>query len=291
MMTGLQHGGSAPRRVAVLRALQLGDLLCAVPASRALRASRLRTEIVLVSLPWALAFVRRFQEYVDGIIEFPGYPGLPERDPNVAALPMFFEQIRRRRFDLAIQIHGCGTITNPLVEQFGARLTAVLFQRGEACPDSARFLPYSDRGLEIDRLLSLVEFLGIPPYGSHLEFPLSDEDRRGLEGLPKFHDLIPGTFVCVHVGASTPSRRWPLENLVAVARHLAVQGLSIVLTGSGGESGLSHALHVEARPHRVKVTAVIAGGMRTPFLLECFPDLDQAVLLDPRMWPRRSDSS
>jgi NADP-dependent 3-hydroxy acid dehydrogenase YdfG len=30
------------------------------------------------------------------------------------------------------------------------------------------------------------------------------------------------------------------------------------------------------------VTAVIAGGMRTPFLLERFPDLDPAKLQDPR---------
>jgi NADP-dependent 3-hydroxy acid dehydrogenase YdfG len=43
---------------------------------------------------------------------------------------------------------------------------------------------------------------------------------------------------------------------------------------------LSHALHVEGRPHGVKVTAVIAGGMRTPFLLDRFPDLDPDVLQD-----------
>ncbi len=49
-----------------------------------------------------------------------------------------------------------------------------------------------------------------------------------------------------------------------------------------GLLGLSHALHVEARPHRVKVTAVVAGGMRTPFLLDRFPDLDPGLLQDPK---------
>ena len=33
---------------------------------------------------------------------------------------------------------------------------------------------------------------------------------------------------------------------------------------------------------RVKVTAVIAGGMRTPFLLDRFPDLDPGLLQDPQ---------
>ena len=46
--------------------------------------------------------------------------------------------------------------------------------------------------------------------------------------------------------------------------------------------GFSHALHVEARQVGVKVTAVVAGGMRTPFLLDRFPDLDPGLLQDPR---------
>jgi NADP-dependent 3-hydroxy acid dehydrogenase YdfG len=45
--------------------------------------------------------------------------------------------------------------------------------------------------------------------------------------------------------------------------------------------GLSYALHAELRAHGVRVTAVIAGGMRTPFLLERFPDLDPRKLQDP----------
>jgi NAD(P)-dependent dehydrogenase (short-subunit alcohol dehydrogenase family) len=48
-----------------------------------------------------------------------------------------------------------------------------------------------------------------------------------------------------------------------------------------GLLGLTHALHVEARAHGIKVTAVIAGGMRTPFLLDRFPDIDVTVLQDP----------
>ncbi len=49
-----------------------------------------------------------------------------------------------------------------------------------------------------------------------------------------------------------------------------------------GLLGLSHALHVEGRPLGIKVTAVVAGGMRTPFILERFPDTDPGVLQDPR---------
>lgn len=67
---------------------------------------------------------------------------------------------------------------------------------------------------------------------------------------------------------STASRRaWPN----AAPYHASKWGLL----------GLSHALHAELRPAGIKVTAVLAGGMRTPFLLDRFPDIDVACLQDP----------
>lgn len=68
--------------------------------------------------------------------------------------------------------------------------------------------------------------------------------------------------------ASTASKRcWPN----AAAYHATKWGLL----------GLSHALHAELRPRGIKVSAVVAGGMRTPFLLDRFPDIDPGVLQDP----------
>ena len=71
----------------------------------------------------------------------------------------------------------------------------------------------------------------------------------------------------VNIASTAAKRAWPN----ASAYHASKWGLL----------GLSHALHAEGRPHRVKVTAVVAGGMRTPFLLDRFPELDPEVLQDP----------
>src|SRR6476646_2590861 len=81
------------------------------------------------------------------------------------------------------------------------------------------------------------------------------------------------------------SMRWPgcsvTVNIVSTAAKRAWANASAYHASKWGLLGLSHALHVEARPHGVKVTAVVAGGMRTPFLLDRFPDLDPGVLQDP----------
>jgi NAD(P)-dependent dehydrogenase (short-subunit alcohol dehydrogenase family) len=74
--------------------------------------------------------------------------------------------------------------------------------------------------------------------------------------------------------------RGHIVNIVSTAAKRAWANASAYHASKWGLLGLSHALHVEGRPHGVKVTAVIAGGMRTPFLLDRFPDLDPASLQD-----------
>jgi NAD(P)-dependent dehydrogenase (short-subunit alcohol dehydrogenase family) len=71
----------------------------------------------------------------------------------------------------------------------------------------------------------------------------------------------------VNVSSTAAKRAWP----EASAYHASKWGLL----------GLSHALHAELRPKGIKVTAIVAGGMRTPFILERFPDVDPGVLQDP----------
>jgi len=237
----------APRRVLVLRALKLGDMLCAVPALRALRAALPRAEIVLVGLPWARELVQRFPAYLDGFRALPGYPGLPEQPVDVAAVPPFLAALQAERFDLAIQLHGSGGVTNPLTALFGARRLAGFCAPGGWCPDPDLFLPWPDRGLEVRRLLELTSFLGAPRRGEHLEFPVPARDEEALRRALGPEELRPGEYVCVHPGASVPQRRWPVERFAAVAAVLARRGLRVVLTGTAAEAELTAAV---ARPLR-----------------------------------------
>jgi NAD(P)-dependent dehydrogenase (short-subunit alcohol dehydrogenase family) len=73
-----------------------------------------------------------------------------------------------------------------------------------------------------------------------------------------------------------------IVNIASTASKRTWANASAYHASKWGLLGLSHALHVEGRPHGIKVTAVVSGGMRTPFLLERFPDIDSRLLQDPR---------
>lgn len=70
-------------------------------------------------------------------------------------------------------------------------------------------------------------------------------------------------------------------NIISTAALRAWTEASVYHASKWGLRGFSQALFTEARRFGVKVTALIAGGMRTPFLLDRFPDLDQSKLQDP----------
>ncbi len=72
-----------------------------------------------------------------------------------------------------------------------------------------------------------------------------------------------------------------IVNIASTAARRAWANASAYHASKWGLMGFSHGLHVEGRPHGVKVTAVISGGMTTPFLLDRFSDIDQTTLQDP----------
>jgi NAD(P)-dependent dehydrogenase (short-subunit alcohol dehydrogenase family) len=77
------------------------------------------------------------------------------------------------------------------------------------------------------------------------------------------------------------SRGGHIINITSTAAKRAWPNASAYHASKWGLLGFSHAMHAEARTYGVKVTAVVCGGMRTPFLLQRFPDLDPGLLQDP----------
>lgn len=245
-----RHGG-----VAVLRALNLGDLLVTVPAFRALRAAHPDARIALIGLPWARWVVDRFAGYLDELVEFPGWPGLPERPVDPSRTARFLLEAQRRRFGLVIQLHGSGVITNPLVALLGAERTAGFRPPGLPSPHLDHTLPYPVHDPEVRRHLRLLRVLGVPDRGEELELPVRDQDHTALRALPGGADLRPGSYAVIHPGSSRPARRWPPDRFAEVGDALAAD-LRVVLTGTAPERHVTAAVRARMRRPALDLTGM-----------------------------------
>lgn len=226
------------QKIAVFRALYLGDMLLAVPALRALRQRFPRAEITLIGLPWAADFARRYAGYLDRFVEFAGYPGLPEVAFSPQRTRLFIEAQRAYQYDLALQMHGSGRTSNAFIKELHARASAGYFPPWEngATAKLSMSAPYPIDRHEIDRQLGLVAMLGGARLDRRLEFPLRSEDfhelRQALTTLPR--DERP--WIGLHAGAKHPARRWSSSAFAQLADALARKWQArIILTGKDEE--------------------------------------------------------
>ena len=221
------------KKIAVFRALQIGDMLCSLPAIRALKHAYPGSEISLIGLPWAQLLIDRFPQYFRSLIVFPGFPGFPEQPVDKLAFADFLKYVQEQEFDLALQMQGSGTISNPLVDLFAAKNVAGFFNPGEYCPNSDLFIKYPSNIHEIERHLQLIKVLGIGSATKDLEFPVTQKDEEDLikTGLT----VVPKKYVIIHPGARGANRQWEPANFAAIGDYCVENGYQVVITGTKDE--------------------------------------------------------
>ena len=263
-------------RIAVFRALQLGDLLVAVPAMRALRAHFPQAEITLIGLPWAKSFVQRFHRYIDRFVEFPGYPGIAERDVVPERTACFIEEQRAYGYDLVIQMHGSGEASNRFVLALNGKMTVGYYKEKPPAGLTLGAL-YPDDQPEVMRNLALVKLLGCDDENPELEFPLFKRDRAEAAALLRRLPRADRPWIGLHVGARPSSRRWPAPYFAAIADHFARRlNAQIILTGGPGEEAT-----VQAVIERMKIQPLcIAGETSLGGLAALISELDLFVSND-----------
>lgn len=226
-------------RIAVVRLLPgLGDLLCAVPALRALRRGAPSSEITLVGLERSAWFASRFPTLVDGWLSCSCWPGLPEIDGDRRDTEGFLARAAAHRFDLAIQMHGDGRISNAITAALGATVWVGLARDpSHAAVDRRGTLgEYRADRHEVERCVDVVRLAGFAANGdTALEFPLRPTEveaaarRLGTDR----------RYAVVHPGASVAARRWPPPRFAAVVDHLLRRVDTVVLTGGPAERGVT----------------------------------------------------
>jgi ADP-heptose:LPS heptosyltransferase len=247
-------------RIAVLRANALGDYLFVTPALEALRSAYPDAEIVLLGAPWHVEALTGRPGPVDRVLVAPACPGIraPIPDDPVPAqrLPEFLDRVRADRFDLALQLHGGGGNSNPLVASLGARVTAGL--RAPGAPPLDRNLAYTYFQPEVFRYIEAVGLVGAEPVTYRPRFAVTAADRKEADAVAPVRDGEPR--VVVHPGATDARRRWPAARFATVARALLADGADVVVTGQPDEQSLVDEVCEGAGPRARRLVGELSVG-------------------------------
>lgn len=253
-------------RIAVLRANALGDFIFALPALESLRAAYPRAELVLLGAPWHARWLSDRPGPIDRVLMVPAAEGIrpAERDEPAAGVEDFLARARRERFDLAVQLHGGGANSNPLVRRLGARVTAGL--RAPDAPPLDRWVRYIYYQPEVFRYLEVAALVGAAPVTVTPRLAVTEADlaeARRVAGAPD------RPRVALHPGASDSRRRWPARSFAQVADALSAEGFDVVITGTEVERQLIEQVVCAARaPVRPLVGELSLGGL-AGFCAEC----------------------
>lgn len=255
------------KKIAILRALQLGDLLCAIPAIRALRQAYPHAHITLLGLPWAAALQTRFPHYFDEVIHFPGYPGLPEQDYHEAQFNLFLNKMQAENYDLVVQMQGNGTIVNDLLPLFGAKQIAGFYPKDSPQPGDL-FVPYPDDLPEPLRHLHLMKALGISSTGPALEFPIYPDDEKKVYQL--FLPVTPQSYIIIHPGSRGGWRQWPPQYFALIADYCIENGFTVMITGTPDEKNITTEVMKRMRHTAIDLTGRTGLGQAAVLIRDAF---------------------
>jgi len=255
MNTVIENAHNGRLKIAILRALYLGDMLCIIPAVRAIRSAFPEAHITLIGLPWQREFVQRFLHYFDDFVACPGLPSLVEQPLDAGASLAFLQDMQARQFDYVFQMQGNGAITNAMCMLFGAGKVLGLRKPDDFCPDARMFPVSADDDHEILRFLKLADALGLPRCGVDLELPVTDAELRAFDEISGRLGLVPRKYICLHPGARDRRRRWPAECFAKLGDDLGHEGYTLLLTGSAGEELLLRQVEEHMKRSAVNLVA------------------------------------
>jgi len=261
------------RRIAVLRANAVGDYVLTLPALEALKSAYPAATLTLLGKRWHAQFLDGRPGPVDEVVCLPAVPGLTapadtplatgdSGDSGDEELGDFLAQMRQRQFDLALQLHGGGQYSNPLVRALGARVTAGFRAPGASALD--RNFPYLVPDIDLHpRALLLHECVGlVGARAASVEPRLSLRERDHAQlsrALPALH-RIAERLVVLQPGATDPRRRWHAEGFAEVGDALAEQGAVVAINGDPAEAELVHRVAAAMRHRAVALPGTLSLG-------------------------------
>ncbi|HEX6967212.1 MAG TPA: glycosyltransferase family 9 protein [Micromonosporaceae bacterium] len=234
-------------RVLVVRADNLGDVLMAGPALRALRAAAPNARLDLLAAPAGAPAAQLLPEVAGVLTASVSWQHAGAGGPPLAEDLRLIERISAGKYSAAVILTSFSQ--SPWPAGYLCRLAGVPIRVGmskefggaglthwAAVPDNDGT---ADTMHQVDRALHLLRQVGVPPVGARLHAVVPEWGRRAGAAVLAAHGVPVGQpYALLLPGASCSSRRYPPDRLARVARLLADAGLPVVVAGTAKEAGL-----------------------------------------------------
>lgn len=215
------------KRVLIVKLRSIGDTVLATPSLIALRRFLPDAKIDILLEDWVAPLLEG-HDAVNEVLSMP--PG------NAARLKMARE-IRRRRYDVAFNLHGGTTATffvaaSRAAYRIGLRSYQYAFVYTHAFPSADNF--WGTRKLHsAEQQLALLGFAGVP-VKDRPKTHLVVTDKGRTARVSGWNDC--SRYALMHPSTAFFTKQWPVENFARTAEYLAEQDLKIVAIASKAEN-------------------------------------------------------
>ena len=236
-------------KILLVRLRLIGDVVFTTPVIRALRRNRPDAHLTYLVEPPAEPILRG-NPHLDELIVVPRRRGLARLHDDLSLA----RQLRRARFDVAIDLHGGPrsawlTWSSGAPRRIGYTIRGRSWMYTDVVPRAADLAPRHSVLNQCD-LLAPLGITGCDPATEPMEMPEDPAvSARVDERLRAAGIGTDAPLVLVHVSAGNPFRRWPADSFAALAAALVRRDPArrVILVSGPSEAAAARAIAQAAR--------------------------------------------
>lgn len=219
-------------RILIVRTDRIGDVLLSTPVIKALRDAYPKSYIAAMVAPHTKELLEG-GPYLNEIIILD-----KKKLNNFIASAKFALFLKNKKFDLAIILHGTKRVH--LLAFLAGIPNRIGYDRkwGFLLTKKIPDLKPEGKKHELEYCLDLVRVLGVEPEDKRIYFPLKKRAEKFVDEIfaKKIH--VNHLVVCLHAGASCPSKRWMPERFADLAKKLIADFKANIIVVSGQDENL-----------------------------------------------------
>lgn len=218
------------QQILLIRTAYIGDVIMTLPMLKPLKDRFPKASIVFLTSSGGREIVLN-NPYVDDIQV---YEPFWFYNSSLLDYFKFLGQLRKRRFDLAIEARA--DIRDILFLVFPSRSKKKLsYSVGGGKCFLSHVVPFEKVKHKVEYHLDLARFLECDTDVLHWGIYTTAEEKKEVEQMLG-HDGVSSPFICVHPGSRIPLKRWPLDRCASLYdRVIDETGLPLVVLGARSE--------------------------------------------------------